>query len=127
MQLKRSFNASVGFLFLIAMLIASASGCARMAVSKATAGYETLLNPAIGTATKQDMLMKLGPPTKRDTIEGIEVWTYYRSYGTRGSAWVSPGQYLTTGGGHRWETYDSINLYFDSSGTLKKWDGYIQR
>jgi hypothetical protein len=131
-------------------LMISLPGCAHLQVSQATADLEAALNPLLGR-TMRDVIMAIGAPIDTRSIGGFEVWDYYRSYGMRSQqssfvntygtanmiAFPHPGGYnaMTNyqgnaagfGGAHAWEAYDRFTLYFDDSGRMAKWDGYVQR
>lgn len=131
-------------------LMVATLGCAQFQVSQAKAELEAALNPLLGQ-TKGDVLMAVGAPSGTRSIGGFEVWDYYRSYGMRArqsavvntygtantNAYGYPGGYNATtnyqgnsvglGGAQSWEAYDRFTLYFDGSGRLAKWDGYVQR
>jgi outer membrane protein assembly factor BamE (lipoprotein component of BamABCDE complex) len=131
-------------------LTISLSGCANLQVSRAKAELEAALNPLLGQ-TKDDVLMAIGAPNGTRSIGGFEVWDYYKSYGMRArqsavvntygtantNAYNYPGGYNATtnyqgnavglGGSQSWEAYDRFTLYFDGSGRMAKWDGYVQR
>lgn len=137
------------FAFLTAMAIIFSS-CAHMQVSQARSELEATLNPLLGQ-TRDQVLMVVGAPFGTRSIGGFEVWDYYRSYGTRAkqatsvnanatantNAYAQPGGYSATtnvqgnasgvGVAQSWEAYDRFTLYFDSSGHMAKWDGYVQR
>ncbi len=131
-------------------LLLAASGCAHFQVSQAKAQLEAALNPLLGQ-TKNDVIIAIGAPIGTRSIGGFEIWDYYRSYGMRArqsavvntygtantNAYGYPGGVHATttyqgnavgvGGGQSWEAYDRFTLYFDASGRMAKWDGYVQR
>lgn len=117
---------TVSSLLSLALLIL-ATGCAQMAANDAKRYYEELLNPLVGWVDRDEMLITMGAPTKQEKLGSFEVWTYYKSFGQRGSVWVTPTQYATVGSTKSWEAYDFVRLYFNKPGILVKWDGYFQR
>jgi len=100
-------------------------GCAHMQVQQRKNELERLLNPLIGKS-KEEVVMAIGIPTNTRYLGDLEVYQYFQSYGTRGNVWISPSEYVTTGGARTWESYDKINIYI-KEGLMVKWDGYIQR
>ena len=121
-----------------------------MQVAKAKAQLEATLNPLLGKS-KDEVLLAVGAPQSTRVIASMEIWDYYRSYGMRSqqaalvntnatantTGYVYPGSFSATtyynsnstgfGSGQAWEMYDRFSLYFGASGTLEKWDGYVQR
>jgi len=55
------------------------------------------------------LFRSLGAPTYRESVGGMEVWTYYHSYGMRGNAYANAyvNPYVTSvnawGGNRQWE------------------------
>lgn len=141
-------NRNVAFWVLLVTL--PSASCASMQVSKAKAQLEAALNPLLGKS-KNEVLLAIGAPQSTRFIADMEVWDYYRSYGVRSrqsafvntnatantNGYVYPGGYNAHtnynsnsagfGSGQAWEAYDQFTLYFTSSNTLAKWDGYVQR
>lgn len=107
------------------ILIFLFTGCADMQVQEGKKRMEDRLNPLLGK-TKEDVILSLGPPSKIEVIEGIEIYRYFQSFGTRSQAMVAPNPYLTSGSAKSWEAYNSTNVYFKEN-VMIKWDGYIQR
>ena len=105
------------------------TGCASMMqgmqVSHAKNDMQKRLDPLVGHSAN-DVVMTLGAPTGTDRLGDFEVWHYYRSYGTRTAASVTPNPYYTNGRAAVWEAYDKFDLYF-RDGVMVKWDGYVQR
>ena len=112
--------------FVICLICASfLIGCAHMMVQQRKSELERLMNPLLGKS-KEDVVLAIGVPTKTQYIGNLEVYQYYQSYGSRGNVWISPNEYLSTGGARTWEAYDKINIYFKDD-VMVKWDGYVQR
>lgn len=105
-------------------------GCAHMQVSQARAKLRATLNPLLGKS-RDEVLMAVGAPVEVRSIGGFEVWDYHTSYGMRARQNAFVNVYNTNsyghGGSQTWEAYDRFTLYFDASGHLAKWDGYVQR
>jgi len=96
-----------------------------MAVQRRLTEIEARVNPLVGS-TKEQVILELGVPTRMETVGAIEVFRYYRSYGSRSKVFLAPGDYLATGGGRTWEAYDIVNIYF-KNGIMVKWDCFVQR
>jgi hypothetical protein len=87
---------------------------------------EENLNALLGKS-KEYVVLQIGSPTKTEYIAGMEVWTYYKSYGTSSNAYANYNDYGGAYGvGNQWEQYDLARLYFKDN-VLIKWDGYVQR
>lgn len=105
---------------------AIASSCgAHAQVAQRQDELNAMMNPLLGKS-KDDVVLVLGVPREQVTIGGLEVLKYYQSFGTRTQAAVAPNPYLVTGTARSWDTYDTINAYFQN-GVMVKWDGYVQR
>ena len=113
-------NLTVTLLVLTALI-----GCAQMQVQKRVDELELTLNPLL-EKSQEDVVLALGIPTTTQWIGKLEVYQYYQSYGKRGNAWVTPGEFGSSASGGTWEAYDKINIYF-KDGIMVKWDGYVQR
>ena len=111
--------------YLFIVLLVGVYGCAHMAVERAKQDTANRINPLLGKNT-EEIILALGMPTNTASIEGMEVWTYYRSYGSRGN--VNANAYGTgvSGDGQTWESYDKITLYLKEKKFIK-WDAYFQR
>ena len=111
--------------YLYIVLLVGFYGCAHIAVEQAKQDTANRINPLLGK-NKEDIILALGMPTNRTSIEGMEVWTYYRSYGNRGN--VNANAYGTgvSGYGKTWESYDKVTLFFKGK-QFVKWDAYFQR
>jgi hypothetical protein len=99
--------------------------CAHVQVQQRQNEIKALIDPLLGKS-RADVVLALGVPTSTKVIGGLEVYQYYRSYGTRSNALIAPDPYLTTAAARSWEAYDIINTYF-KDGIMVKWDGYVQR
>jgi len=122
-MLRSSFYMSA--VALVVLLLAS---CAQIAADNRVKEYEALLNPMVGTATREDIARQFGAPYDRQSVGSIEIWTYRQSFGARGHAYVSPyNQYGTYGTAHSREVYDNLSFTFNSLGILESWRVYVQR
>lgn len=107
------------------------SGCTGIAVGKARQEMSNRIDPLLG-ASQEAVLVELGAPNKTETIAGMDVWTYSKSYGMRSSAYANAyaNPYAPSanawGMNKQWESYDTARLYFKDN-VLVKWDGYVQR
>ena len=96
-----------------------------MAVNQRLAEYKETLDPLVGSATREDMVLRFGMPDKKEQLGKIEVWHYQQSFGTRGGAYVPYGSNYAISRAH--EVYDSVTLMFNEEGTLINWRAYVQR
>ena len=105
------------------------SGCAQMQANSRLQEYKEIFNPLIGVATKEQIVQRMGLPTRKQSVGNVEVWEYHQSFGTRGRAYAySPynsGSAFATGSSH--EVYDRVTLTFDSNGILQNANFYVQR
>jgi len=121
---KSAFIAVIAFFILLIF-----SGCAHLQVNERLTEYKEQLDPLIGVATKDDMLILFGIPQRKSSTDNLEVWEYHQSHGTKGhsQAYSNPYGYTTTAYGRSYEVYDKCTLFFDGSGLLKRWKAYVQR
>ena len=112
----------------MALVLAFLSSCVQIAVDKRLQEYKAIFEPMLGSATKEDIVRRFGAPQDRQFVGSIEVWTYHRSFGTRGGAYVPPyNQYGTYASTQSHEVYDRITLTFNAAGMLDSWNAYVQR
>ena len=114
---------------LILSVLLILTSCAQQQVSQRKAQLEAELNPLMGQS-EESVLLSLGRPGAIEEVNGIKIYRYKRSYGTRStasaSAYGNPYSVNAYGSGQSWESYDEYNVYFQN-GTAVKWDGYVQR
>lgn len=101
------------------------TNCAKYRAQQRVREIEEELNPLMGK-TKEEVVLALGVPTDISYIENLEIFQYYKSYGMRGAAIVSPGTSVGTVGTKTWEQYDCINVYFRDN-IMIKWDCMVNR
>ncbi len=114
--MKKSFY-SVLFVLIIF------NGCAQIAVQNRLQEYKDRIDPLLGS-NKEKIILTFGMPTERNTIEGMEVWIYFKSYGQRGNVYAPSYGYNISGSS--WESYDKLTFYFKNDKFIK-WDSYVQR
>ena len=100
-------------------------GCAQYYVQQRIDEIENMMTPLLGKP-KKDIILTIGQPTQIREIEGLEIYKYYISYGTKSGMVVIPGTYVASGSVKTWERYDLINVYFEG-GKMVKWDCRVQR
>jgi hypothetical protein len=123
---------------LLLLSVPALSSCRAMQVSDARADLQARLDPLLGRS-KEEVILAVGAPRRTSELASMEVWEYYQSYGTRSNGYANTNLNAdpnapyysananTYGSTQSWEAYDRYTLYFDSSGVLQKWDGYVQR
>ena len=101
-------------------------GCATIAVNARLKEIDQLMNPLVGRS-KRDIINRLGAPTEIQKIDGsMEVYIYYRSFGSRSTASATGYRRTAYAQGRQWEMYDLIRAYFEND-VMYKWDSYVQR
>ncbi len=120
-------------------MVLLASACAQFAAQFALTRYQLDLNPIIGTATREDIAQRYGPPKERQRIGASEVWTYHISHGYTAVSRVSPFGTPHDFNSNAWgvasahavtqsrEEYDRLTLRFRNDGALDSWRVYVQR
>lgn len=115
------------------------SACAQFAANSALVRYQLDLNPVIGTATREDIAQRYGPPKGRQRVGASEVWTYHISHGYSAVSRVSPFIPPHDPNSNAWgapsasaetqsrEQYDLLTLTFRNDGALDSWRVYVQR
>jgi len=103
--------------------------CAHQQATSRVNEYKEMLDPLIGVASKDDILVQFGIPQRKSNTENLEVWEYLQSFGTRASAqgFSNPYGYNATAYSRSHEVYDKVTLYFDDSDLLHTWKAYVQR
>jgi hypothetical protein len=122
-------NNSKSTLTIVSLILLIFSGCAHQQATSRVNEYKELLDPLVGVANKDDILLKFGIPQRKSKTEKLEVWEYKKSFGTRGNAqaFSNPYAYNTTAYGQSHEVYDEVILFFDESDLLYSWKAYAQR
>jgi hypothetical protein len=120
-------------------IVLLASACAQFAAQSALTRYQFDLNPIIGTATREDIAQRYGPPKERQRVGASEEWTYHISHGYSAVSRVSPfipphnpnsnawGIAFARGETQSREQYDLLTLRFRNDGALDSWRVYVQR
>jgi hypothetical protein len=119
-------------------IVLLASACAQFAAQTALTRYQLDLNPVIGTATREDIAQRYGPPKEQRRSGASEVWTYHFSHGYSAVSRVSPfgphdpnssawGVASARGETQSREQYDLLTLRFRTDGALDSWRVYVQR
>lgn len=109
---------------IVVLLLTMLAGCAQIRVQKQLEEYEEQFNPLIGVATKENILLDYGIPTRKESLNDIEVWEYRKTRGVQGGAYFNNQTGTAFGGGH--EVYDKITFTFKSE-VLHRWKAYVQR
>jgi outer membrane protein assembly factor BamE (lipoprotein component of BamABCDE complex) len=114
-------------------MVAILTGCAAMFVNSRLREYKTMLDPMLGTATKDDIVARFGMPARTAQLGQGEVWEYRRSFGVRGTGNAYSGNPYNPYGrstfayGQTHEVYDQLTFTFDRQGVLQNWQAYVQR
>jgi hypothetical protein len=131
---ETSVNKLLNFLFAGFVASAVLTGCAQMQVNDQLKTYKAMLDPLLGSATREYFLERWGIPFKKDTVGRLEVWEFRRSLGMRGSAHANTtynpylyGSTTTYAQGQSREAYDDITLTFNENGVLQSWNACVQR
>ncbi len=126
--MKTSHNASKPAIWFLMLLISIPfSGCAQIQANNRAQEYKDLIEPGIGSATKEQVVQLWGLPTRKLNVGDLEVWEYHLSFGTRGGAYTSYNRYSAASFGRSHEVYDQVTLTFNSSDILIAYKVYVQR
>ncbi len=95
--------------------------------------YQEMLDPMVGTATKESFASSWGLPDRKESVGDLEIWMYRRSLGMKTNATINTQQssryhqYPNYSSSNTYEMYDEITLTFGSNGILKTWSCNVRR
>ena len=127
--MKTSYKDSIltGLVFILWAFATMFSGCAQIQANNRAQEYKALIEPGLGTATREQVVQLWGLPTRKSNIGNLEIWEYHLSFGTRGGAYTSYNQYSASSFARSHEVYDQVTFTFNSSGILIAYKVYVQR
>ena len=132
MNIEEDRNMQRHRLALVAAITLILTGCASLViqsrVNQRLEEIKVIMEQLMGKS-KKVVVMEIGAPTNVQKINDLEVYTFYRSYGTKskGGVWVNPyNPYVAINTRRVYEAYDLIRAYFEKN-IMIKWDCYVQR
>ena len=106
---------------LILLFIFLLPGCTHMMVNKALKEMRTTFDSVMGLST-EEIIIKLGAPQQIDHIGNLQIYHYYKDYGSRTNIFANQGY----GAGRSWQSYDKAEITFKNDRAIS-WKGYVQR
>lgn len=108
-------------LVLLLKIIIFLPNCRQIAVYTASKEMKTTFDSVMGCTT-EEVIIKLGAPQKIDNIGNLQIYHYYKNYGTSSNVFV----YDRYGTGSVWQSYDQVEITFKNDRAIS-WKGCVQR